>query len=267
MDENNYAFDEPSKQDYKRSDFEDILMWDESKTRPKDKLTVQNQWWTPACTVFAANHIHNALNILEDERLGEDRPQQKSSELWDIFCKERWYSNSGSNIQTVAMRFKKKWYIAWYVTLDWKWNKLIEQMKKSIDMQWFLSSGSSNADRSKIKQTWIYTLRTDGKFVWHAWDYVWYWKDFFWAINSFWEKRWPFGWYFKVPFEMVDKTYSKLAFIDKDDKIKFATITEKQKALQIISLAKELYLLWNNDVKKRFENIKLSDNLKNLYKL
>lgn len=267
MEENNYAFDEPSKQDYKWSDFEDILMWDESRTRPKDKLTVQNQLGTKACTVFAANHIHNALNILEDERLNENREEIKSSDLRDLFCKERWYSDSGSSIQTIAKRFKNKSFIAWYVTLDWAWNKLIEQMKKSIDMCWFLSCGSSNCDWTKTKETGIYTLRTDGKFVWHAWDYVWYGKDFFWAINSYGKERWPFGWYFKVPFELVDKTYSKLAFIDYDDHLKFATITEKQKALQIISLAKELYLLWNNDVKKRFENIKLSDNLKNLYKL
>lgn len=262
----NYAFDKPDKRDFKWSDYEELVSWEKSP-RPKEKFKVQNQWNTPACTVFSAGHLHNGMNLLEDERLQEDRPQKELMKIRDLFCSERWYSNVGAIIQDVAKWFKNKWYIAWYVTLDWTGNKLIEQMKKALDMWNFISCGSGNGDWWETKRTWYYTVRWDWQFVWHAWCIVDYWDWFFRCINSYGDKRWQYNWYFKLRFEDIEKVYSKLCFIDKDDSGAFTKLADKERARQMIVLAKELYANWNNDVKKYFEDIQLSSNLKNLYKM
>jgi len=66
---------------------------------------------------------------------------------------------------------------------------------------------------------------------------------------------------------MVDKIYSKLCIIDANDKNLFVTVTEKEKAKQIISIAKELHQIGTLEQQQYFEKIKLSTNLGKLYSI
>ena len=267
-----YAVDDPDVRDYQFQQFEDIKHEDVEyaewwgKQRPKDKLTVQNQGNTPACTCFSNGHIVNAMNILEDSELWENRPQVSIPIWWNEFCELRHNFTTWTSIQRMAQFFKNKWLIEWYVTIANSENNIVAKMKKAIDNGNFICSGSSNTDRATVKKTGTYAIRTDKKFVWHWRCYVDYWADYFRALTSRGDKRGIYNGYFKVPFEMVAGTYSKLCMIDKSDGIYFQKLKDRIKVENIKNLAKELYITGNDDVKKYFNKIKLSTNLDNLYK-
>jgi len=72
---------------------------------------------------------------------------------------------------------------------------------------------------------------------------------------------------FKVPFSMVDKIYSCLVFIDKDDSKRFTALKTKKKIDELLTIAKELYNNGTNEQRKFFEQISLSKRLKELYYL
>lgn len=238
------CFDNPIKTDYK-FEIKEELCWIRSK-RPKDKVIVQNQEDTPACTFYSEYHTINWYNILEDERNWISRQQINPREPRNKFCKARWYYDRWYNIQWAATEAKKEWMIVWWSTIsnDIQKNEQIEKMKKALDMWFFINTGSANWDRSIIKKTWIYTTRKDNVFVWHAWSIVDYneTKKCFIAINSR-GIRWKEKWYFYVPYDLVDKIYSKLVIIDKDDSWYFEKIKNKSKAMEWVRQLKKIYEL------------------------
>lgn len=266
------ATDEPTNRDYTFQQFEDIKHEDPEyaewggKQRPKNKLIVQNQEQTPACVWYANGHIANANNLIEDAELWETRPQVNPAIRWDEFCTIRNNWKTGTSIQAFAQFMKNIWLFEWYVTISNKETNIVAKMKKAIDNGNFLLTGSMNGDRYTTWKTGIYTLRTDGKFVWHGRDIVDYWADYFRAINSRWPNRGIYGWYFKVPFDLVTKIYSKLAIIDKNDSFYFQKLKDRIKVEEIKKLSKEIYATGNQAVKDYFEKIQISTNLDNLYK-
>lgn len=237
----NDAYDFPTKQDYKWSDYQYTLQGDVIE-RPFDKVKVQNQGSLPACVWFANTHIINGNNILEDNIIWQDRTQIDAKQLWNEYCINRGYANGGTSIQDMAKFTTKKWLIQGYITITGTGDLLVANMKKALDMGHFILTGSSNGDRTQTKNTGIYTLRTDGKYVGHWWDIVWYGDGFFWGMNSY-GNRWPHKWYFKVPFSMVDKLFSKLAIIDKDDSWYFLKLKEKSQAMESVRQLKKIYAL------------------------
>lgn len=265
------ATDEPTKKDYLFDDFETIKHADpeyaewSDKVRPRETFVVQNQWQTPACTAFSNGHIYNGNNIIEDKKIGESRPQVNPANFRNKFCELRGSSKTGTSIQTMAKFYKDQWLIEWFVTIRNSETDLVKKMRKAIDNGNFLATGSSNGDRATIKKTGVYSVRKDDVFVWHARCIVSYEDDFFRAINS-WGNRGIHGGYFKVPNDMVDKVYSKLAIIDKDDSIYFQMLRDKIKAEEMKTIWKYLYSRWNSEVKSYFEKIQLSTNLDRLYK-
>lgn len=265
------ATDEPTNRDYKFDDFEAIKHADpeyaewSDKTRPRDIFIVQNQWATPACTAFSNGHIYNGNNLIEDRKIWESRPQVNPANFRTKFCELRGNYSTGTSIQAMAKFYKDQWLIEWYVTIKNTETDLVAKMRKAIDNGNFLATGSMNGDRAKIKKTGVYSIRTDNLYVWHARCIVAYEDDFFRAINSWWN-RGIYGWYFKVPNELVDNIYSKLAIIDKDDSIYFNMLRDKIKAEEMKAIWKYLYSRWNSQVKEYFETIKLSANLDRLYK-
>jgi hypothetical protein len=266
----NYATDEPRGTDYSVDYLIEIKWevwnWVEWK-RPKDKITIQNQSGTPACTIYSAWHIVNGLNILEDELYGKFRTQIDNAKLWIRFCSDRGNYQWGSSIQTVANWMKKNKYISWYVTIKngTPQDIMVKQMRQAIDMGNFISSGSAFGAWGKIKKTGIYEDSNPQYFLWHAFCIVWYEDDFFWAMNSYWPKRWPFGWYFKIPNNMVTKLYSKLVFIDFNDKDVFAKLQEVEKIKQAVALFREVYPIADKPVQQYLETIKLWENFSKLY--
>lgn len=265
----NYAYDEPTDSDYLYSEYENFIdkKEDEWISSPFPENTiVWNQGNTPACTCYSLTHIFNANNLLEDERLQENRDQIDPKIPRWLFCAKRGYSDKWSSIQTMAQFFKDRGMIEWYVTIKNIEKDQIEKIKKALDMWKFISTGSSNGDRTTTKKTWVYTLRKDWKFVWHAWCIVDYSDGYFRAVNSYGDKRWPYWGKFKVPFNMIDKIYSKLVIIDKDDSWQFSKLSTYKKAQEMLKIARELYLQGNSEQKKYFEKIELWNNIKMLYK-
>lgn len=266
----NYAYDIPSNKDYSfdeffTKDYKNEDKWANSK-RPSS-VKIWNQGNTPACTCYSLTHVVNWNNVVEDMRLWEHREQVDPIIYWNQFCAERNDYDSWSSIQTMALHFKKNWRIEWYVTIDKKDQNKVDKMKKALNAWYFLSTGSAFGDWSTIKKTGVYSERTDGMFVWHAWCIVDREDDYFRAVNSYWENWWPYNWRFKVPFSMVDKIYSCLVIIDKDDSWRFTDLKIRKKVEELLTIAKELYNNGNPYQKKYFEEIMLSKNLKQLYNI
>lgn len=264
-----YCTDEPSNRDYKFEEYEQFINNDEygkgiNSMRP-DNVKVWNQGNTPACTCYSMGHVSNWENLLEDIKLWTKRDQKDPSVLWNRFCAMRNNYSTGTSIQIMADFYRKQWEIEWYVTINNSDKDIVAKMKKSLDGWYFLSTGSSNGDWSAIKKTWIYTIRADGKYVGHAWCIVDYGDGFFWAVNSYGDKRWPYNGMFKVPFDMVTKIYNKLCIIDKDDSGAFTNLKLYKKAQEMVSLAKELYNNGNKEQKQYFEQIMLWKNIERLY--
>lgn len=258
------CLDNPTAQDYQRDPPEELNGI--NSKRPKDKVIVQNQQQTPWCTFYSAYHVINGYNILEDERQGIDRPQIDPLVPWNKFCKARGYYNKGSDIQTAANKAKNDGMIEWWATIDKKLpnDVQVEKMKKTLDMWYFMNCWSSNGDRWKTKTTGIYTLRTDWKFVGHAWSIVDYdLSKGFLCINSRGKRGKELG-YFWLPFNLVDKVYNKLAIIDKDDTWYFQKIKDKSKAMEWVRQLKKIYAL---DIPQESKDMcsRIATNLRNIY--
>lgn len=226
----NQCIDIPDSRDYTRENFEEFALGN-SKIRPKDKVIVQNQWSVWACTRFGITHVVNGNNLLEYSDAWFVYNQINAMDVWNR-------SDKSILLQSAVNQMKNEWLIAWYVR-----PKTIEQMKKSLDLWYFIYTGSNNWDWGKTRSTKIYALRTDGKIVWHAYAIVWY-NDVWWiAINSYWPKRWD-KWYFTIPFEYTDKLFTKYSIIDKANN--FSEFKVKEKALALQALNSEFYHLTKN---------------------
>lgn len=235
------CWDNPTKQDYLFTPPSEYGEWDPQR-RPRGRVIVWDQWNSPACVWYSGIHIVNWYNILEDDRLWSTREQINPWGIWIDFCKERWYSDKWTSIQDMANYLKRKWLIQWRTQIPnhiWL-EKVIDNMKKAIDMWYFLHTGSSNWDWTKTRINKKYTLRTDRKFVWHGFSIVDYDNTGFIAINSRWPD-WCDSWYFHIPFELSDKLYSKLVYIDKDDTWWFQRLKDKEKAKEGVRQLKKIY--------------------------
>lgn len=261
------AWDEPDNRDYL---FEDLTEFaasngEEIHKRPIDEVTVFNQGNNPSCTVHAGTHIVNWMNIIEDRKYWACRQQIDPLSLWQLFCAERWYSDRWSSIQTVAGWLKKRWLIAGYVSIT-NSDPLEDVQRKvdtALDMWMFIYTGSAFWDRAKIKKTGIYCEREPKVFVWHAWDIVikekaW---DYYKCLNSYGDKRWPHNWYFLLHKDDLKKIYSKIIFIDKDDKDLFKHFEETQKIKQAILLLRQVYYTTDNRKLQMFlESVQMGKN-------
>ena len=275
----NSGFDKPDKRDYTLEEFIKIKEQEESAEaadvkRPREEIELQNQWQVPACTVFGATHFHNWLNILEDRKYWKTRTQAKAKLLRDAFCKYRGTTIWWSAIQTVANWFKLQKYVAGYVSIpnSTPLDKMVLQMKQAIDMGMFIYSGSAFGNWKKMAKTWIYEESNPQYFLWHAYaaavsyelksDWT---VDYFWAANSYWSNWWPYAWYFKIYAKDVKKLYTKIVFLDFDDKAVFDKLQEVEKVKQAVWLLREVYALGDNPVKKYLESIKMSENFSKIY--
>jgi hypothetical protein len=211
----------PDSKDYSRTSFEEFASgWD--KQRPRDIVVVQNQWNVWACTRFGITHVVNGNNILEYSKEWLTYSQIDAMDVWNR-------GNKSLTLQSALKQMISEWLIEWYVQ-----PKTIEQIKASIDGWYYIYTGSSNCDWWKTKLSKVYVLRTDWKFVWHAYALVWY-TDVWWlAINSRWPTR-ADKWYFTIPFEYTDKLYTKYSIIDKSDNFEQFKVKEKALALQLLN--------------------------------
>lgn len=260
----NVSLDTPTKQDYIFPDAEvwnwEVLLW------PKESIIIQDQWKLPACWGFSWTHVVNWNNINEDSIFGWARKQLLWVDLRNKFCNYRWYSNQWTSIQTFANWLKKEGLIEWYVTIARSTLKdeQIKKIKAALSMWHFISCWSDNWDRWKIWKTKTYSIRTDWKVVWHLRPIVMDLWDSFLCPNSRWAGRWD-KWYFKLPYNLVDKVYSKLVIIDKDDRWILIKSKEKSQAMEAVRQLKKTYslsLIWDEE-RKYCSNI--ADKLREMY--
>lgn len=260
------AFDSPDSRDYKFEDFLEYAEWEWKKWEwPEQEIKVFNQGSQPSCTVHAAMHCINALNLNEDRvNWYPPREQIDPSTIWEQYCAERGDYNSWSSIQTIASWMKRKWYIEWYVTLsnDVSLEKMQDQLDKALTM-WVIYTGSAWGDWNKIKKTGIYSESNPKYFMWHARNIVIIAKewDYYKCMNSYWENRWPYKWYFLLHKNDINKIYSKILFIDKDDSALFKNFIEIQKIKQAINLFRVVYHTTTNVKLQQFlESVQMGKN-------
>lgn len=226
----NQCIDAPDSRDYCWENFEEFANG-KTKQRPQDDVTVQNQGSVWACTRFGIVHIVNGNNILEYKKEWYNYQQIDAMEVW-------LRGNQQPYLQIALKQMKDEWLIQWYVVVNTE-----EQMKKALDMWYFIYTGSSNWDWTATKKSKIYSTRADGKFVWHAFALVWYNTTGWIAINSYWPK-WANKGYFTIPFKYTSSLYTRYAIIDKTDN--FAIFKVKEKAFTLQKLNSEFYNLTTN---------------------
>lgn len=235
------CIDSPSKKDYTLEDFPELLDtksadWISNKF-PDKTFTVFNQKSTPGCTRYWLWHIINAYNITEREKQWDIFTQIDPLEPWNRFCSQRWYYNTGSSLQSALDQWKKELYITWYIAVN-----DVEKAKLAIDKWLYIYTGSSNGDWTTTKKTGTYTKRTDWKFVWHAWNIID--RDsikWFKCTNSYWPDWGKEKWFFWLPYDMWDETYTKYIIIDKDDTGYFNMKKNIIKAKELLMTLKEFY--------------------------
>jgi hypothetical protein len=233
------CWDAPTKQDYLWNPPEE-LAWLHSK-RPKDKVIVQNQLSTPACTFFSTYHVVNWNNVLEDERNGATRQQIDPMIPRNDFCRKRWYWNAGYSIQWALQEAKVAQKITGWASIPTELpvDQQILKINQALDMGYFICTGSANGDWAKTQITHNYTVN-GGQFVGHAFCIVDRDDNWYLALNSWWP-TWCEWWYFHIPRNVVDKLYSKLVVIDYDDSGYFQKLKDKSKAMTLVRDLKSLY--------------------------
>lgn len=240
----------PDNRDYK---FENLIEeYAEGETIHKkrpDNTTVFNQGKTPMCTWYSLTHIYNWENINEYKN------------NWMVFTeKDPWDFEDtwDRSINNRLLEFKRAGMIEWYTTIEKTNTNKVNLIKNAIDLGMFISTGSNNWDWLKIKTKKSYVVRTDGKRVWHAWCIVDYddTKQSFKCKNSWWP-QWGDGWYFWLPYSMVYNIYGCYPVIDKDETGKFKRFKLKEKAKQLVNIAKDIYTNWDNATKQFLESVQI----------
>ena len=265
------AYDNPDKRDYLFEDFLEYAEWEGKAFKfDIDKVTVFNQKWTPACTMYGGIHLVNILNLNEDRiNWYPEREQINPATPRNLFCAERGNFLSWDSIQNVANWLKKKWYIEWYVTITSKQpiEKTIQQVDIALSM-WGIATGSAFGDWAKIRKTGIYTDSDPKYFLGHAWDIVikekvW---DYYKCMNSWGENRWPYKGYFLIHKNDLNKIYSKLVYIDKNDKDLFKNFAEIQKVKEAINTLRVIYnTTENKEMVKFLDQIQMGKNFSRIY--
>lgn len=263
-DQRDYLFDEYLQEENGEGD-----IW----VRPEQYFKILDQWQTPMCSYFALWAIINGYNIVEDIK-----------NEWQVIRQQ--YNPSDhpvDNIRSIQTRLeqaKKGWLIAWYLAIPKVWTKtptgIMTEERRNKEMQIALNKGFylyTGTDRTNwtMKQSPILNLWNEIK-LWHIISIVGA-KDVYHSesnlykfVNSFWSD-WGDKWYGYIKESDVEKLYTVYVVIPQSNQEFFRRYKENKKVMDFIQKAKELYISGNDEVKKYFEEIKLSENLLKLYKI
>lgn len=86
MDKNytaNFCVDTPDSRDYSAEEYLSQVVAMNTVAWPRDKVTVQNQKSTPACTRFAIVHVCNGANINEYVDNGYSYTELDAMDVWN----------------------------------------------------------------------------------------------------------------------------------------------------------------------------------------
>ena len=194
----NACFDIPDERDWQY----EVLMWSQDFLEINwPDIEVFNQWLKPvtrmSCTRVWLWHIINA--------------QRKVNWITPIDIEAFWLrylkvnpnaEKDWASLQGALQQAKDVWLIE---SLFVVWNKT--EMHDAISKWLFIYSGSANWDWAFVRREKKYRLRTDGKFVWHAFCFPKKWV----LLNSYWAENW----YIEFPEELYNTTYTKYAIVPK----------------------------------------------------
>lgn len=202
----NACIDNPSIFDYKASDLE-WLLWaaEEVLPFPKELLEIFNQWADKdtlmSCTRQWLANITNGNNLI----------YQGSQDI--MLAKNEWIKAYNKNpsikanwdfLQAALNQFVADKLISGYYTVSWK-----QEHMNAIDKWHWIYSWSNNGDWTSVANDWIYKLKTPSSG--HAMaKWVEYDDEWLIGINSYWKKNW----FFKIPWELCDTTFTSYAIID-----------------------------------------------------
>lgn len=243
------------------------------RVRPTDIYKVLDQWKTSMCTLYAIQAIINAYTILEDikEEWETIRPQidPATRGLDDIRV-----------LQTRVNNANKSWEIDGFLSIPRVWwntptgKMTIERRNRELQIalqRWFfIYTGTNNTGWT---MTMSPLLRMQQKqFIWHAFSLTgandvyrsdsWLYK----FVNSYGKERGD-KWYWYIRPHDVDKLFTCYIIIPKDSNEFFKKYRKNKKIYSLINQAKELYREGTPEIQKYFEQIQLSKNLEQLYKL
>lgn len=264
--------DSPDDRDYMFEDYIEQEEADWQSMRPLDNFKLFDQWKNTKCTWYALQHIVNLYNLKEDlEETGGIIRQQLDPDTYE--------DNRPHTLQDRLKQFRELWLIEWYVTIPRVWYNTptgimtLERRNKELNLalnKWFLIYTGSD----KIKWTmnnWPIVKFSD-KWDWHAFPIITN-KDIYHSTdnlykfgNSFGSDRGDNG-YWYIQEKDVDKLFTAYIIIDKSDSEYFKKYRANKKVFEFLQKAKELYNEWNDEIKKYFEQIKLSENLTKLFKM
>jgi len=245
-----YAFDAPDKRDFNFEWYaKDFAEWERVYKRPRDKVIIRDQWETPGCTRYWLRTLSNWQNINEYAFNWAIFNQVNPSEDWLI-------SNKIKSLQAALKEFVKRNIIEGYLEIK-KDANMIKNIRKAYSMWCYIYSGRDDAYRGIYKSPYNVQIRTDWKIMWHCYwmvDELEDWRHI--NSNSFWPTFWD-KWYFYTPPKDIYWMFTLYAIVDKDDSWRFQDYKLKELARQTKEQNEKMYLAWDVEVKKKYEEAQL----------
>ena len=205
------AVDEPSSLDY---EYSEALLWAEVSYPESFELLpddIQNQWaefvTRMACTRYGMTHVVNAQNLMVSKETWTEYVRIIAKTVWEEYLKTNPYAESEwATLQSSLEQFRKNWYCSGYAKVT-----TVDEIKHAISKWRLIFTGSNNGNWTKVRDEKTYDVKANSS--WHAFCIVGYDKEFFYAINSYWNSNWRFA----IPVSLIWTTYSKYAVTDVND--------------------------------------------------
>lgn len=158
-----------------------------------------------ACTRYSMAHIVNSQNLRVTQETGLEIPEEIARDYWLAYVKAfTSASKEGATLQSALEQFSKSGKITGYAKCNgWE--------KEAVSSYRLIHTGSIDGNWYETKRTGIYTRRTDGKSLGHAFCIYAYEPGFFIAINSLGDGT------FKIPEKLIGTLFTRYAVTDATD--------------------------------------------------
>ena len=211
----NKNIDIPDERDYKY----EILFWNKESKSFYDfriiasQLEIYNQsiksFMRMSCGSCGITHLSNAMNICEYYSYWRKYNQLSPETWWLEYLK----INPEAEFVWSTLQQWLKWALKEKLISGYSKVVDIELAKNAIDNNRLIYTGSLNWDWNKVEQENIYWIKD--KSYWHLFCIVWYNKDWFIWVNSW----WPENWYFIIPYNLWDTLYTRYVTSDQRDEL------------------------------------------------
>lgn len=215
-EELNSCIDEASSLDYSYDEMVEVSSSDQNVVKSVKYIpkTIFNQGavsdTSNGCTRFWLTHISNAQNeFLMDEVPWIMIPEIDPLPVWvRAYTKKPAIKKRGDSLQNALNQFKDEWLITGFAKLTSE-----ESMKHSLDNCRLIYTGSFNGNWELVRKNKVYSIRTDGKIVGHAFCIVGYDNEWWIAINSYGKDNGVFH----IPYSLTNTLFTRYSILDNRD--------------------------------------------------